>query len=92
MLSGITLIVEFASVIWARALGRVKKGQPCSVSGCNEAAVRSIATSEALKALSRLNLAVKDRNARRVYLCEKHYKMFKKAIKKEKMFEKWWRG
>ncbi len=78
--------------IWARALGRVKKGQLCSVSGCNEAAVRSVSASEALRALSKLNLTVKDRRARRIYFCEKHYKLFKKAIKKEKMFEKWWRG
>ncbi|RLE50554.1 MAG: hypothetical protein DRJ21_01630 [Candidatus Methanomethylicota archaeon] len=73
-------------------MGKVKKGQLCSIVNCNERAVRSLSSSEALNYLSKLNLKVKDSNSRRIYLCEKHYKMYKKASKKNRMFEKWWRG
>ncbi len=73
-------------------MGKVRKGQVCSIVGCSEHAVRSLASSEALRYLAKLNLEVKDSSSRRIYLCEKHYKMYKKASKKDRMFEKWWRG
>jgi len=69
------------------ALGKVKKGQPCSVNGCGKPASRSISPSHE-GVLLRLGLRV-SRAGRRIYLCDEHYKMFKKAHKKEERLEKW---
>ncbi|HDO20414.1 MAG: hypothetical protein NDF53_02325 [archaeon GB-1867-097] len=73
-------------------MGRIRKGEICSICGCERRAVKSMAFSTAINALSKLNLKVKNSNARRIYLCEFHYKLFKKATRKDRMFEKWWRG
>jgi len=72
-------------------LGRVKKGELCSIKGCRNRAVKSISSVKALNVLSKLNLDVVDKGGRRVYLCELHYKMFKKATKKDRLIEKWWK-
>ncbi|MCD6235976.1 MAG: hypothetical protein J7J94_03165 [Thaumarchaeota archaeon] len=64
-------------------MGKVSKGVKCSVIGCNEPAVKSIAA-------QRIPSSMKvEASGRRVYLCEKHYKEFKKLTKKERMVEKW---
>jgi hypothetical protein len=55
-------------------LGRVDKGVKCSVSGCQADAVRSVAFKRASEAGLRLG-----GESRRAYLCEAHYKEFKKA-------------
>lgn len=55
-------------------MGKVDKGVNCSVEGCQNKAVRSIAFKKASEAGLRLG-----RESRRVYLCEDHYKEFKKA-------------
>ena len=67
----------------------MRKGISCSVAGCDEKAVRSISASDALEALSKLDLKLDDASVRRVYLCEKHYKLFKKAVKKDRFYERW---
>ena len=51
--------------------------------------MRSISASDALEALSKLDLKLDDASVRRVYLCEKHYKLFKKAVKKDRFYERW---
>ena len=68
----------------------MKKGELCSVKGCGSRAVKSISTVKALDVLSKLNLDV-DNRGRRVYLCEFHYKMYKKATKRDRLIEKWWK-
>ncbi|MGC8831804.1 MAG: hypothetical protein ACP5PQ_04420 [Thermoproteota archaeon] len=50
------------------------KGVKCSVAGCNAEAVRSVAFKRASEAGLRLS-----GEERRAYLCETHYKEFKKA-------------
>jgi len=55
-------------------LGKVDKGVNCSVEGCQNKAVRSIAFKKASEAGLKLS-----RESRRVYLCKDHYKEFKKA-------------
>jgi hypothetical protein len=55
-------------------LGRVDKGVNCSVEGCGNKAARSIAFKRASEAGLRLSV-----ESRRAYLCEAHYKEFKKA-------------
>ncbi len=67
-------------------MGRVKKGVKCSVIGCEKEAVRSVSR-QALASLS-LNFDVGG-SGRRVYLCEEHYKAYKKAAKKVRRMEKW---
>ncbi len=49
----------------------------CSVEGCGEVAVRSLSINKVREA----GLDVKP-SGRRVYLCKKHYKEFKKRRKK----------
>jgi len=67
-------------------MGRVSKGVKCSVVGCEKTAIRSIASDRV--ALAGLNVA----DERRAYLCEEHYKVLKKKMKKSDAFEKWRHG
>jgi len=63
-------------------LGRISKGEKCSVAGCGKNAVRSISIEDAKAA----GLEVE---GRRAYLCEEHYKAVKKSRKKDKQLQKW---
>jgi len=65
-------------------LGRIDKGVKCSVSNCNNEAVRSL-SAEKVKAAG-LKVGSSERRA---YLCKEHYKEYKKKTKKEKQLEKW---
>jgi len=67
-------------------LGRVKKGEKCSVKGCNEEAVRSLSVSKVK------NAGLDVEGAKRAYLCKEHYKEFKKGNKKDAQIEKWRHG
>jgi len=64
-------------------LGRISKGQKCSVVGCEAPAVRSLPAGKVREA--GLNVA----EGRRAYLCEEHYKEFKRRTRKERKLEKW---
>ncbi len=61
-------------------MGRVSKGVICSVEGCEEQAVRSVSREKIEE--SKVGFKLKNPDARRVYLCKKHYKEFKKAYRK----------
>lgn len=65
-------------------LGRIDKGETCSVSGCKNEAVRSIAADKCRAA--GLNVSTSEKRA---YICKEHYKEFKKKTKKDKTLEKW---
>ncbi len=65
-------------------LGRIDKGEKCSVSGCNGEAVRSISVDKVKAA----GLKV-DSSDKRAYICKEHYKEFKKKTKKDKTLDKW---
>jgi thymidine kinase len=65
-------------------MGRVGKGQKCSVAGCSREAARSISI-EKVKSAG-LNVSG---NERRAYICRDHYKEFKKKTKKDKTLDKW---
>ncbi|RLE89963.1 MAG: hypothetical protein DRN04_15735 [Thermoprotei archaeon] len=65
----------------------VSKGKKCSVNGCEEHAERSLSYVEA-KVLEKEGLKLSP-HLGRVYLCGKHYKLYKKIRKKEKRLEKW---
>jgi len=64
------------------SMGRIEKGVTCSVSGCKEKAVRSISAARAESA----KLSVGD--SRHVYLCETHYREFKKRSRKDQRLER----
>lgn len=66
-------------------LGKVKHGVQCTVEGCGNKAVRAVSAQNASK--SGLNISSQSKG--RIYLCEEHYKIVKKALKKEKKIEKW---
>ncbi|MCL1977041.1 MAG: hypothetical protein FWG55_02885 [Candidatus Bathyarchaeota archaeon] len=67
-------------------MGRIEKGEKCSISGCNNEAERSIATDKVKAA------GLKIDSDKRAYLCKEHYKEYKKKSKKDKLLDKWRHG
>jgi hypothetical protein len=67
-------------------MGKVKKGEACSVKGCAGTAVRSLSPSYAAT-MAKAGMEVADGG--RLYLCEEHYKRFKKANAGQDKLEKW---
>ena len=67
-------------------VGRIDKGESCSVSGCSNAAERSISADKVKAA------GLKIGNDKRAYLCKEHYKEYKKKSKKDKLLDKWRHG
>jgi len=65
-------------------LGKVGKGVKCNVIGCGKEAVRSLSAEKVRMAGLSINSS-----ERRAYLCENHYKEFKKRTKKERKIEQW---
>ncbi len=70
-------------------MGKVKQGTVCSVRGCNEKATRSLTADKAREALESIGVIFDDDRARRLYICQKHYRMYKKQTKKDKKVDKW---
>ncbi len=64
-------------------MGRIDKGEKCSVSGCGNDAERSISADKVRAA------GLKIGADKRAYLCKEHYKEYKKKTKKEKTLDKW---
>ena len=64
-------------------LGRVSKGEKCSVAGCKNDAIRSLPVDKVKQA------GLKVGEVRRAYLCREHYKEYKKESKKDRTLEKW---
>jgi hypothetical protein len=64
-------------------LGRVGKGQKCSVVNCDKEAVRSLPREKVSSA------GLKVDGEKRSYLCREHYKEYKKGSKKDKLLEQW---
>ena len=62
-------------------LGRVDKGEKCSVEGCSNDAIRSIS----LNTVRSSGLKLKD--TKRAYLCQEHYKEFKKRSKADRKID-----
>ncbi len=64
-------------------MGKVERGVKCSVEGCGADAERSLSREKV--AGSGLKVVGE---GRRVYLCNQHYKAWKKATKKERELNK----
>ena len=67
-------------------MGRIDKGVKCSISGCENDAVRSLPTDKVK------SVGLKVGESRRAFLCKEHYKEFKKETKKDRALEKWRHG
>ena len=65
------------------SMGRVAKGQQCSVVGCGASAARSISSDKV--APTGINIG----SARRAYLCKTHYREYKKLSRKDRQIDKW---
>ncbi len=57
----------------------------CAVNNCNEPAVKSLPKKKVEEALSE---SIAASSGRRVHLCKKHYKAYKKATKRERELER----
>jgi len=68
-------------------MGKVRKGQKCSVNVCENISTHSVSYVEA-KILEEKGLKLTPLRSR-VYLCDEHYKLFKKIRKKIEKYEKW---
>ena len=64
-------------------LGRVSKGEKCSVAGCDKEAVRSLTNEKVSSA------GLKAGTTRKAYLCKEHYKEYKRKTRPERKLEKW---
>ena len=65
-------------------MGRIEKGEKCSVSGCGREAARSI-SADKVKAAG-FNVSNKEK---RSFICKEHYKEYKKKTKKDKALDQW---
>ncbi|MCW3987330.1 MAG: hypothetical protein NWE87_03330 [Candidatus Bathyarchaeota archaeon] len=64
-------------------MGRIAKGTTCSVTNCDDMAVRSISTAKV--EATGLDIA----EQRRVYLCRRHYREYKKKRRDDNRLERW---
>ncbi|MBN2229605.1 MAG: hypothetical protein JW779_08405 [Candidatus Thorarchaeota archaeon] len=55
----------------------------CSILGCRKTSKRSFATVRIMESITNSSLKVKDARARKIYLCADHWKIVKKAFKKD---------
>lgn len=67
-------------------MGRIDKGIKCSVIRCDDEATRSLPVDKVK------SVGLKVIEAKRAFLCKKHYKEFKKGTKKDRKLEKWRHG
>ena len=55
----------------------------CGIEGCDEPAERSVARSNVVKYINNIK-----QEGRRVHLCRKHYKVYKKASQRDRKLER----
>ena len=63
-------------------MGRIDKGVKCSVIGCEKVAIRSISSKKVESS------GLKVEGNRKTYLCDEHYKQFKKKSKNARQLER----
>jgi hypothetical protein len=61
----------------------VENEKVCSIVGCNKEPKRSFAAERIGSSITSVGLKVKDARKRKTYLCEDHWKIVKKAFKKD---------
>jgi hypothetical protein len=64
-------------------MGKVERGVHCSIADCGNLAVRSLSRNRLAEAGMKTQ-----REDRRVYLCETHYKQWKKASKQSRELDR----
>jgi hypothetical protein len=65
------------------SMGKVAKGEQCSVVGCGASAIRSISSEKVA------HTGISIGSARRAYLCKNNYKEFRKLSRKDRQIDKW---
>jgi hypothetical protein len=60
----------------------------CSIVGCNNDSKRSFAATRIAESIANTGLKVKDTRSRKTYLCQDHWKIVKKAFKKDTKAER----
>ena len=60
--------------------------EKCGVTDCNEQGHKSLSTKKVKSALP--NLSLREGSVKRIHLCKKHYKEFKKKTKKEREMDR----
>lgn len=64
---------------------REEEPQICEISGCSEEAVRSIPKAKIKGALPDASF---DKEGRRIHICKKHYKQYRKKTKQDREIER----
>lgn len=64
-------------------VSHVSSTKECSISGCRKPSKRSFATVRIMPSVNSSGLKVKDARDRKTYLCADHWKIVKKAFKKD---------
>lgn len=65
------------------------KGKQCSIIGCNELAVRSLAESKWKSYVDKADLKYYENKQKKIFLCKNHYKEANKLRKsQEKLYQK----
>lgn len=65
---------------------REDRGGKCGVQDCIEQGHKSLSTKKVKSALP--NLKLREERGKRIHLCKKHYKEFKKKTKKERELDR----
>lgn len=60
----------------------------CSIVGCDKPSKKSFATVRIAESINKSGLRVKDASTRKAYLCQDHWKIVKKAYKKDTKAER----
>ena len=69
--------------------GTVGKEKPCSVSECNEPAIRSLSENKWKAYVEKTKLNFKENKQHKIFLCKAHYKEVNKLRKaEEKLYQK----
>lgn len=64
------------------------KGRKCSITGCENISVRSLSEDEYENYVLRANLKYVENRLRKIYVCNKHFKMVKKKKDKNDIHHK----
>ena len=68
---------------YTHEVSQVSSEKECSIVGCRKPSKRSFATVRIMESIAISGLKVKDARARKTHICADHWKIVKKAFKKE---------
>ena len=77
------IIINYIKIVRRKDMGRIDKGVKCTVIGCETTAVRSISMEKVESS------GIKTEGDKKAYLCDMHYKEFKKKSKTSRQVDRW---